>query len=228
MKRRHILGLAFVVGLAVLAVGAASTASPGTAPPPQGWANLAPTFVEQVVDRPGFQLLEVSQGSVRTWVRVPDVGVRVGDYVLLGQGRMQPDVDIPELGTVARELVDIDHVQVADYDTAVRSVRSPAPADAVAIEAVYAELAARADREVVVYGTVVKAPDAIGYRWVHLQDGSGDPAAGTHDLTVKTQASVTVGQRVAFRGTLRRDVDLGFGYHYDALVEGGLKLAPVN
>lgn len=42
-----------------------------------------------------------------------------------------------------------------------------------------------------------------------------------HDLTVKTSQRVAVGQRVAFRGVLRKDVDLGFGYHYLALVEDG-------
>ena len=30
--------------------------------------------------------------------------------------------------------------------------------------------------------------------------------------------------RMAFRGVLRRDVDLGFGYHYAALVEDGVLL----
>jgi hypothetical protein len=59
----------------------------------------------------------------------------------------------------------------------------------------------------------------VGSIWVHVQDGTGDAAAGTHDLTIQTQQSVTAGQRVAFRGRLRKDVDLGFGYHYDALVE---------
>ena len=52
------------------------------------------------------------------------------------------------------------------------------------------------------------------------EDGTGDAAAGTNDLTVQASELVPRGQRVAFRGMLRRDVDLGFGYHYDALVEG--------
>ncbi|MFT6147231.1 MAG: hypothetical protein ACJAZO_004870 [Myxococcota bacterium] len=34
--------------------------------------------------------------------------------------------------------------------------------------------------------------------------------------TFKT--ALTVGQRVAFRGVLRADVDIGFGYPFDALV----------
>ena len=191
----------------------------GTEPPPDGWANNAPTVVEQVVDRPDAQLLSVRQGQLQTWVLVPDVDAEVGDYVLLGRGAARYDVEIPELGQRAGTVVDIAHVQVVDQETAERTVSASIPSEAVAIGTIYAELAQRADQEIVVHGTVVKATSAVGSIWVHLQDGTGDAAAGTHDLTVQTQHAVTRGQRVAFRGMLRKDVDLGFGYHYSALVE---------
>jgi hypothetical protein len=87
------------------------------------------------------------------------------------------------------------------------------------VGAVYTELEAHADEEVIVYGTVVKVAHAIGWAWVHLQDSTGDPSAADYDLTVQTKEPPVEGRRVAYRGTLRRDVDLGFGYHYDALVE---------
>ena len=70
-----------------------------------------------------------------------------------------------------------------------------------------------------VYGTVVKATNAVGSIWVHLQDGTGDKDSGTHDLMIQTQAPVARGQRVAFRGMLRKDADLGFGYEYRAMLE---------
>jgi hypothetical protein len=116
-------------------------------------------------------------------------------------------------------VVDIANVQVVDEETARRTVSANAPKDAVPIGTVYAELAQRAGKEVVVYGTVVKATSAVGSIWVHLQDGTGDSAAGTHDLMVQSKVTVARGQRVAFRGVLRKDVDLGFGYEYAAMVE---------
>jgi hypothetical protein len=79
---------------------------------------------------------------------------------------------------------------------------------------------AKHESEVLVFGRAVKVTGAVGSVWVHLQDGTGEPEAGTHDLTVQTQRAVVKGQWVAFRGTLRQNVDLGFGYHYAALVEG--------
>ncbi len=192
--------------------------------PPGGWANAAPTTVEAVVDRGAHQLLEVRQGSLTAWVQVPAVGARVGDHVLLGQGTARRDVAIPERALRAPEVVDIAHVRVVDAETARRVTTRSAPAGALPIATAYAEIERRAGSQVLVYGRVVKAANAVGSIWVHLQDGTGDASAGTHDLTVQTQEAVVVGQWVALRGTLRRDVDLGFGYHYDALVEGGTRV----
>jgi hypothetical protein len=199
--------------------GASSTDAP-----PGGWANNAPTTVETVVDRGAVQLLEVRQGTLATWVQVPDVDAQVGDYVLLGRGTARLDVPIPERALRAPEVIDIAHARVVDAETARRVTARQAPAGAIPIAKAYAELDGRAGTEVLVFGRVAKAANAVGWYWVHLQDGTGDATAGTHDLTVQTHEEVVEGQWIAFRGTLRRDVDLGFGYHYAALVESGTQV----
>lgn len=204
---------------ALSTLGCSSQAS--TDVPPGGWANHAPTTVAEVVDRGEHQLLRVQQGELSTWVQVPKVAAKVGDHVLLGQGTARTDVEIPEISRRVPEVVDIAHVRVVDAETARRVVARRAPPGALGVGQAYAELEQRDGTEILVFGRVVKAPSAVGSVWVHLQDGTGDPDAGTHDLTVQTQQGVVPGQWVAFRGTLRRDVDLGFGYHYAALVEGG-------
>lgn len=77
-----------------------------------------------------------------------------------------------------------------------------------------------AGQEVVLSGKVVKfTPNVMGRNWVHLQDGTGDPAAGTHDVTVTTDAVVEVGDMVTVRGMVAADQDFGSGYTYDLLVE---------
>lgn len=206
-----------LAGLLLSAIGCHQTS--GTEPPPDGWANRGPTLVKQVVDRAKHQLLEVEQGPLSTWVQVPQVKAKAGDYILLGQGKARENVTIPELEIQVPQIVDITHAKVTDLETAKQVVRASAPQDAIAIGEMYAQLETRKDTEVVVYGTVVKASEAVGWTWVHLRDGTGDPVAGTHDLTVQTHAKVAEGQRIAFKGHLRKNVDLGFGYHYDALVE---------
>jgi uncharacterized ferredoxin-like protein len=166
----------------------------------------------------------VRQGELQAWVAVPDVGAKVGDYVLLGQGVARSGVAIPEVGRRTVQVVDIEHIAVVDRQTAERTVRATRPADAVSIADVYASRAAGVNRQVLVHGTAVKVSSAIGWYWVHLRDGTGSAADGTHDLTVKTRHPVAEGVRASYRGTLRYDVDLGFGYRYEALVEDGVPL----
>ena len=55
--------------------------------------------------------------------------------------------------------------------------------------------------------------------WIHLQDGTGDGATGTNDLTVTTGDAVELGSVVTVRGVVGVDRDFGAGYRYDVIVE---------
>jgi len=191
----------------------------GTEPPPEGWANSAPIRVAQIFDREDSQLLRVKQGPLETWVEVPPVRARVGDYILLGQGSARTEVEIPELGQRVPQVVDIAHARPVDLETAKQAVISGLPEGAVPVKEVFRNLDSLAEREIIVYGTVTKVAGAIGWSWVHLKDSTGEPSAAEYDLTVQTREPPIEGKRVAYKGLLRADVDLGFGYHYDALVE---------
>ena len=60
----------------------------------------------------------------------------------------------------------------------------------------------------------------MGRNWIHLQDGSGDAAAGTHDITVTSSSGTTaVGEIVLVQGTVVLDRDFGSGYRYAVIVE---------
>ena len=75
-------------------------------------------------------------------------------------------------------------------------------------------------KKVKVHAKVVKVSLSImGKNWVHLQDGTGDPNNGTHDLVVTTQQKPTVGEIVTVEGTLYADKDFGAGYRYDVIIE---------
>ncbi len=76
------------------------------------------------------------------------------------------------------------------------------------------------EKKVQVRGKVVKFSSMImGKNWLHLQDGSGDPAKKTHDLVVTTSGEAKKGDVVTIEGTLHHDKDFGAGYRYDAIVE---------
>ncbi len=71
-----------------------------------------------------------------------------------------------------------------------------------------------------VRGVVVKSMGGIlGKTFVHLRDGSGDAAAGTHDLTVTTGAEPKVGEQVTLEGTVTVNKDYGSGYTYPVVLE---------
>jgi hypothetical protein len=96
------------------------------------------------------------------------------------------------------------------------------PAGGSSIADVWAKRASLAGRTVTVNGTVVKFTSGVlGHNWVHLQDGSGKAADGTNDLTITTDDAVKVGDVVRFTGSVVIDKDLGSGYAYKVLIEGG-------
>jgi hypothetical protein len=75
-------------------------------------------------------------------------------------------------------------------------------------------------QKVTVRGQVVKVnPNIMGRNWLHIQDGTGDPAKNTHDLVVTSADIAEKGAVITIEGTLAADKDFGFGYKYDVIVE---------
>jgi len=93
-------------------------------------------------------------------------------------------------------------------------------ANAYTVAEVIAQAEKLKDKPVVISGKVVKYNGSImGKNWVHLQDGSGNAGAGTHDLLVTSAAVAKVGDVVTVAGTVRTDKDFGAGYSYKVLIE---------
>jgi DNA/RNA endonuclease YhcR with UshA esterase domain len=100
-----------------------------------------------------------------------------------------------------------------------------APADKVyKVSELFKEKAGLNNQKVTVKGKVVKVSAGIMNRnWMHLQDGSGDPAKGTNDLTITTSGELpAMGKVVTVSGTLRKDKDFGSGYFYQIIIEDGV------
>jgi hypothetical protein len=122
--------------------------------------------------------------------------------------RGMPDHGIPGHAAVTTTpvAVDLSNIKKADGGQTVAEL--------------FANKVALVGKDVVVRGRVVKfTPAVMGKNWMHVQDGSG--AAGSNDLTVSTGATAAVGNTVLVHGKLGTDKDLGFGYHYDIIIEDG-------
>jgi len=92
--------------------------------------------------------------------------------------------------------------------------------DARTVAEVVGQSAQLKNKTVVVHGKVVKfSANIMGKNWLHIRDGSGSAAAGSHDLLVTTKQAAKVGDVVAARGVVRTDQDFGMGYSYKVMLE---------
>jgi len=86
---------------------------------------------------------------------------------------------------------------------------------------VYEKAAELNGKTVKVRGKVMKvSPHIMGKNWIHLQDGSGDPASSTHDLVVTTITEPEdAWDVITVSGVVSANKDFGAGYKYAVIVE---------
>ncbi|MEA1921127.1 MAG: DNA-binding protein [Pseudomonadota bacterium] len=99
-------------------------------------------------------------------------------------------------------------------------IEKAAGENAFTVSEIYQQGAALNQKKVAVRGKVVKvSANIMGKNWIHLQDGTGKPETGTHDLVFTSQQKPTVGEIVVAAGILAADKDFGAGYRYEVIVE---------
>lgn len=92
--------------------------------------------------------------------------------------------------------------------------------NAYTVEEIFTKTEDLNGKTVRIQGKVVKfSPMIMGRNWVHLQDGTGDPTANTHDLVVTTSETVDPDAIITIEGVLTANKDFGAGYKYTAIVE---------
>jgi hypothetical protein len=191
--------------------------------------------VLEVRDVPTYTYLRLKTKEGEIWAAVPTASVKKGAQVTLDNPMVMENFESKSLNKkfdriVFASLAD-PNARMAPSAPAPRGA-SPAPAVPVAkiakatgpgaktVAEVVAGQAALKDKPVTIRGQVVKFNSGIlGKNWVHLQDGSGSAASGTHDILLTTTDTTAVGDVVNVTGTVRTNVDLGSGYAYAVLVE---------
>ena len=111
----------------------------------------------------------------------------------------------------------------SDARAAVAQVTEPIPPapGGTTVAKLWANRKSLAGKTVTVRGQVVKFNGGImGRNWIHIQDGSGSAADGTHDLLVTSDAIAKIGDVITATGTVAVDKDFTAGYAYAVLIEG--------
>lgn len=238
-----------VAKTAVVAPAAEPTSAAATAPTPAATSGTSGTVVETMnaagytyvyVDNGSEKIWAAAPEfavKVGDEVMVPE-GMAMHNYHSQSMNR---DFDVvyfveavlnassPSMGASAMGSADSSNMQMPKGHPPLTGQAVPSEIDltnvkkadnGMTIADIYAGKADLSGKTVSLRGKVVKfSPQIMGTNWIHLQDGSGDQAAGTHDLTVTSGVQVNVGDTVVASGPLTLDKDFGYGYKYDLIME---------
>lgn len=225
--------LLFSVTLAPTAASPHGEVASGQPPAGAGYKGE----VVETMNSGGYTYVRVKQADGDIWAAGPQTTIAVGDIVTLGEGATMPNFHSPSLDRTFESIEFVGAIKVVSDPSAspgkdpvasahaagirpdTAAVEPVTKADGgVTIEELYARKSELTGKAVVVRGRVVKYNGGIlGRNWIHIQDGTG--TGGTHDLTVTTDDTVSVGDVVLVRGTAAVDRDFGMGYRYDLIVE---------
>jgi len=218
-------------------------ASMGSSAPemPQS-AGTTGTVVE-TMNAAGYTYVQVDSGKEKIWAAAPEFAVAVGDSVVVPEGMPMHNYHSKTLDRDFSVVYFVDSVLNASAPAAVSVASTGMPAGhpatntaapspevdlvgiakadgGLSVGEIYADKANLSGKEIALRGKVVKfSPQIMGKNWLHVQDGSGDQAAGTHDLTVTTSITAKIGDTVLIHGPLTIDKDFGYGYQYDVIIE---------
>jgi len=214
-------------------VAAIFTAAAFAMPPSPGATLRGEVLEAQNVEAYTYLRLKTKEGEV--WAAVSKATVVKGQQVELVDAAVMENFESKTLKrTFDRiyfaQLVDLNakpaaavgnpHGASLPTGAPVAKVAKATGSDAKTVAEVVSGRTALKDKNVTIRGQVVKVNAGIlGKNWIHLQDGSGAAAAGTHDILVTTADNIAVGDVVNASGTVRTDVKVGPGYAYAVLVE---------
>jgi hypothetical protein len=117
---------------------------------------------------------------------------------------------------VGNNALDKTETQTDNLSADAEAINPPNLEGVVKIAAIVENPSAYANKEIKVYGEVVKVnPNIMNRNWIHIQDGSADE----YDFVLTSDAAVPVGHSVLFEGVLATNKDFGAGYSYSIILE---------
>ena len=197
----------------------------------------------ETMDSGGYTYVFMDTGQDQRWVAALETPVAVGDVIQTDQGMAMNGFTSNTLNRTFNVVYFVSSLQnlsggsqpmaqasgelpAGHPDVTGGAVAAAAVPDIEAVEEgrdiayVYANKDDLAGSEITLRGRVVKYnPGILGWNFIHIQDGSGDAAAGDNDLIVTTKSATEVGETVVLTGNIVLDKDFGAGYSYPVLIE---------
>lgn len=219
------LAVILIIAIAVLGCAAEATENP-----PVGHAaatNGIEGTVLETFDASSYTYVRFETADGEAWAAVPQAQLEVGEQIAIANPQTMSNFESKALGRTFDTIyfgtlagAAAGPAAVAQASAEPIEVAKAEGADGRTVAQLHAERGALSGKTVTLRGKVVKYNAGImGRNWIHLQDGSGDAAAGTHDITVTTADTTEVGATVLVQGTATLDKDFGSGYFYEIIVE---------
>jgi hypothetical protein len=199
--------------------------------------------VLETMSSAGYTYVLIGTEQVQRWLAAPETTVQVGDVIQAHEGMPMAQFESKTLNRTFDVVYFVDalyNLSTPGMPDGKASAAMPpghpgteassaVPAAAVEVAElepgqniayVYANKDTLAGQQVSLRGQVVKYNEGIlGWNFIHVQDGSGDTADGSNDLTVTSKATTAVGETVVLNGTIILDKDFGAGYSFPVLME---------
>jgi len=204
-KLMKYLFLAVVIGLA----GCVNRTDNGT-------VTVKVEAVEQVA---GYTYMLVKGKGPAYWVAAAAMEIEPGASITYQTGLIMEDFYSKELDRTFDKVMFLDAVMGSSKTTISKAdVELETVEGTVSIADLYEHPGSFKGKRITVKGEVTKFnPEIMERNWIHIQDGT--EYEGKFDLTVTSNEPFQVGQVVTFEGVLSVDLDFGYGYTYEILLE---------
>lgn len=193
------------------------------------FTNITVKEVEQVAS---YTYLLVKGKGPEYWIAVPSMEAKAGDKFKYQGGMLMEDFYSKDLDRTFEKVVFLEalfseetttsHVQEATPGSQVVIEKSTVSIEkvegTVTISELYSNPSTYEGKVIQVRGEVTKFNPAIMNRnWAHIQDGTEFDEK--FDLTITSDESFEVGSVVTVEGVVALNLDFGYGYSYEILLE---------
>ena len=197
-------------------------------------AGMVSGTVLETMDSGGYTYVLLETDREQRWLAGPQTAIQVGDELRVSQGMPMQQFTSNTLNRTFEVLYFVDALgnlttpaMPAGHPSFSGTDEAPAMDTKVAelepgqnIAWLHANKDTVAGQQVSLRGKVVKYNSNIMDRnFIHIQDGSGDAADGSNDLTVTSKTETAVGQTIVVSGTIILDKEFGAGYSFPVMME---------
>jgi len=189
--------------------------------------------VKEVIQVSGYTYLQVKGKGPAYWVAIPSREITAGSIISYRGGDIMKDFYSKELERNFEEVLFVQGLedgtssgidlmsgssQGSQLKVAKLKITLEPEEGVIPLAELFANLGQYEGKVIRVKGEVAKFNGGIMNRnWIHIQDGT--EYEGNYDLTVTSQESFEVGQQVTLEGVLALNMDFGYGYSYEILLE---------